>query len=442
MNIPAPFLAVAMRFMAFGLLLLAVLVNSVALADAANNSYWGAHTSGGRGGQIIRVTNLQEEGEGSFKWAVEQKGARIVVFEVGGVIDLNKSNIKITEPNLTIAGQTAPSPGITLIRGGLSIRADDVIVQHLRVRPGDGYPDVSRWDTDALNTSRAKNVLIEHCSLTWGTDENLTAGGPRQEGNSPEQWRAATSKNITLRNNIVAEGLLNATHPKGEHSKGVLVHDNVERVLITGNLMANNYERSPLLKGGASALVLNNLIYNPGQRAIHYNLIEGEWRGEKVLGKMTIVGNVLRAGPSTEEPIALLMFGGQGGLELYMKDNLALNKIGQALPQMGYYYSGEKRIHSIKKAPKGLKDFDIKAPSAVEDWVLARAGARPWDRDYHDNRVLADVAEGRGKLIDSQNDVGGYPSHKQTMRAFSESDWDLSTMQPIDKEKLYTSIWP
>jgi hypothetical protein len=411
------------------------------LAEDNAELAWGAHTQGGNGGAIIRVTNLKADGKGSLKWALEQKGKRVVVFEVGGVIDLKKANIYVTEPHLTIAGQTAPSPGISIIRGGISIRADDVIVQHLRIRPGDGYPKITPWDTDALNTSRAQNVLVEHCSLTWGTDENLTAGGPRQQGNTPEQWRAATSRNITFQHNIVAEGLLNATHPKGEHSKGILVHDNVERVVIRGNLMSNNYERSPLLKGGASAVVLNNIIYNPGQRAVHYNLIAREWQGERVLGRMSIVGNVFRAGPSTELPIALFMLGGQGGLDLYMADNLALDKIGNDLPQKGYYYSSKARLNVMQNVPPELADLTIKPSQDVEDSVLAKVGARPWDRDYHDNRVLADVTEGRGALIDSQNEVGGYPTHKMTTRPFVESEWDLSTMEPLDKDTMYTSIW-
>ena len=102
---------------------------------------WAAATPGGRGGRILRVTTLAADGPGSLKAALEAKGPRIVVFEVGGVIDLGRSTLTITEPFLTIAGQTAPSPGITIIRGGIDIRAHDVIVRHLRVRPGvDGQP--------------------------------------------------------------------------------------------------------------------------------------------------------------------------------------------------------------------------------------------------------------------------------------------------------------
>ncbi|MGH8025941.1 MAG: hypothetical protein ACREO0_04340, partial [Pseudoxanthomonas sp.] len=129
---------------------------------------WAAHTTGGRGGKILRVTTLAADGPGSFAEAVNSKGPRIVVFEVGGVIDLGVKTLNIREPYLTIAGQTAPQPGITLIRGGLDIFAHDVVVRHIRVRPGDaGLPKMSGNDFDAISTVGAHDVIVDHCSLTW-----------------------------------------------------------------------------------------------------------------------------------------------------------------------------------------------------------------------------------------------------------------------------------
>ena len=96
-----------------------------------------AETQGGIGGKIIRMTNLDPDGKGSLREALETRGARIIVFEVGGVIDLNKNSLRITKPFVTIAGQTAPSPGITIIQGSLGIRTHDVVVKHIRVRPGE-----------------------------------------------------------------------------------------------------------------------------------------------------------------------------------------------------------------------------------------------------------------------------------------------------------------
>ena len=244
-----------------------------------------ADTDGGRGGAIVRVTNLNPDGPGSFKAAIERKGPRIVVFEVGGVIDLGMTSLAIREPDVTIAGHTAPSPGITLIRGGIDITTHDVIVQHIRVRTGaSGQAKRSGWEADSITTVGARNVIVDHCSLTWGLDENLSASGPRFTGNSVGDWRNGTSHNITFTYNILAESLADSSHPKGEHSKGSLIHDNVTGMLIYRNLYAHNYERNPLLKGGAQAAVVNNLIFNPGAQAIYYNLMDLEWGGQRRLG--------------------------------------------------------------------------------------------------------------------------------------------------------------
>lgn len=231
-------------------------------------------TRGGAGGQIIRVTTLAKDGPGSLKAAIDAKGPRIVVFEVGGSIDLGRSTLTVVNPHLTIAGQTAPSPGITIIRGGIDIRSHDVIISHIRVMTGaDGQPRFSDWEADALSTVAAHNVLIEHCSFLWGVDENMSASGPRFTGSTPDEWRAGTSRNIVFRENLAAEGLAFASHPKGEHSKGSLVHDNATGIVFYRNVWAHNLERSPLVKGGARVLMVNNMIYNPGNRAVHYNLM-------------------------------------------------------------------------------------------------------------------------------------------------------------------------
>ena len=395
---------------------------------------WAAHTSGGRGGQILRVTTLDATGPGSFRAAVEAKGPRIVVFEVGGVIDLDAQTLRITEPHLTIAGQTAPAPGITLVRGGIDIATHDVIVRHIRVRPGDaGKPLRSGLDFDAISTVGAENVIVDHCSLTWGTDEGLSASGTRfiAGGRTLEDFRNATSRRITFSNNLIAEGLAYSSHGKGEHSKGTLVHDHVQDILITGNLYAHNYERNPLFKGGVSGQVLNNLIYNPGARAAHYNLIAEEWLGhDYATGTMILRGNVLRAGPDTRK-LALFMVGGSGDVDLFLEDNLAVDVIGEAtIPEVGRYTTAPVRVNRLRSAP--ALPFGVRLlPSAqVQDSVIEKAGATPWNRDPIDRRIVADVVEGRGEIIDSQDEVGGYPQYTRARRAFVESEWNLDTMEP------------
>ena len=293
-----------------------------------------AHTPGGRGGKILRVTTLAPTGPGSFLAALEADGPRIVVFEVGGVIDLAQHAVKITKPYLTIAGQTAPSPGVTLIRAGIDVATHDVVMQHIRVRTGSAdAPKRGGWEPDAFSTLGAHDVIVDHCSMTWAIDENLSASGPRFTGKTPDEWRSGTSHRITFSNNIIAEGLAYSTHSKGEHSKGSLIHDNASDILIVGNLYAHNNERNPLFKGGVRGTVINNLIYDPGPRAMHYNLIAEEWRDHPYqIGQMALIGNVLRGGPSTPPGLALFMLGGSGDIELYEDDNIAVDWVGRPLP--------------------------------------------------------------------------------------------------------------
>jgi hypothetical protein len=390
-----------------------------------------AQTPGGRGGKILRVTTLAPNGPGSLLEAINADGPRIVVFEVGGVIDFEQHEIRIANPYLTVAGQTAPSPGITLIRTGIDLLTHDVIMQHIRVRTGSAGADKkSGWAPDAFSTVNAYNVIVDHCSLTWGIDENLSASGPRFTGKTPEEWRKAVSHSITFSNNIIAEGLKDSTHPKGEHSKGSLIHDNVNDILIIGNLYAHNYERNPLFKGGARGMVINNLIYDPGPRAVHYNLIPEEWYGRKYEnGQMTLISNVMRAGPSTPDGVALFMLGGSGDIELFEEDNVAVDRIGDPLPKLGRYTTSKARIIAMPKPAMPSGVAPLRAVD-VEESVIRNAGARPWDRDPIDARIVADTVEGRGEIIDSEEQVGGYPQYKEVRQAFKEKDWDLATMTP------------
>ena len=416
-----------------------------ALAEASLPAFpgalgWASRTPGGRGGQIIRVTNLNGEGPGSLRAAIEADGPRIVVFEVGGVIDLGKKTLKLQNPFITIAGQTAPSPGITLIRGGIDISAHDVIVQHIRIRPGSaGGEWMSGWDEDGIATVGAHNVIIDHCSLTWATDENLSASGPRFTGSTPEEWRAGTSHDITFSNNLIGESLAYSTHSKGEHSKGSLIHDNVTNLLIVGNLYAHNYERSPLFKGGVHGIIANNLIYNPGPRAIHYNLAPEEWGTVPFeVGKMTVVGNVLRAGPSTPtDRLAFMMIGGAGDVEYYGRDNIAVDQVGEPLRMFGRYTTAPARIIETRRPPVWWEGLAPIPAEQVQVAVLSQVGARPWDRDMRDVLLIAEVAEGRGEIIDHERQVGGYPAVVEaTRKPFNPDDWDLRFMTPLRDEVL------
>ena len=389
-------------------------------------------TQGGAGGRIVRVTTLAKSGPGSLAEALAQKGKRIIVFEVGGAIDLERSTVTVAEPFVTIAGQTAPSPGITILRGGIDVRASDVKIQHLRVLTGaDKQPRFSGWEADALSTVAAHRVLVENCTFLWGIDENMSASGPRFTGDTLEEWRAGTSRNVTFRLNLAAESLAYSSHPKGEHSKGSLIHDNATGIVFDRNVWAHNVERHPLIKGGAQVLMVNNLIYNPGTRAVHYNLMDLEWAGHApVTGELTAVGNVLRGGESTSAGLPFLTIGGIGDLAFHGRDNRAVDKFGAKLPMTGRY--GETGAKIIEKSAPlaSLAGYDILPSGEVETALLATAGARPWERGPQEVRVLFFIAEGRGEIIDDESEVGGYPEITATRAPFNPAAWNLATMTP------------
>ncbi|HPA18833.1 MAG TPA: right-handed parallel beta-helix repeat-containing protein [Verrucomicrobiae bacterium] len=376
-------------------------------------SGFGMDTPAGRNGTIIRVTNLGASGEGSLRAALEAKGPRVVVFEVAGVIDMNGASLRIREPFLTLAGQTAPPPGITIIRGSIYIETHDVLIQHVRVRPGDaGRPKRSGWAPDGISTGSSAgqpgchHVIVDHCSATWAVDENLTASGQRHEG------RAGTTHQATFSNCIVAEALYDSSHPKGRHSKGTLIHDHARDIAIIGNLYACNADRNPVLKPDASAVVVNNLIVNPGQRAIHGYWTPSEYQGHMDTLKpwiLTAIGNVVWCGADTTNTVSVIFAAADQG-EVCARDNIGLDPQGRPITQI----CGNPRLLDEPPSwPKGLKPL----PSArVAAHVLKSAGAFPAQRDPIDRRIIEQAKSRQGRIIDSQEQVGGYPKTRPLRR--------------------------
>jgi hypothetical protein len=384
-------------------------------------SGFGLDTKGGQGGKIIVVQNLNREGKGSLAEAIESDYPRIIVFEVAGYIDLEKKSLNIKNPFVTIAGQTAPSPGITLIKGGLGIQTHDVIIQHIKVRPGEaGAAKKSGWEVDGIASGKgAYNVIVDHCSTSWSTDENLSASGPRFDGANPDEWRTNTSHKVTFSNCIIAQGLSNSTHSKGEHSKGSLIHDNATDILIYGNLYADNVQRNPLFKGGVYGAIVNNFIYNPGNAAIHYGIVAEEWKGhEWITGKMSVVGNYIEYGQNTSAKIAAGNF--RGPVEVYWKDNMIISK--NPVKELA---GSQTLVETRPVWPEGLVPVPA---SEVKESVLKNAGAFPWDRDEVDRRIIAGVKSGDGKIINSELEGGDYPVIKPVFRKFNPTEWDLVTL--------------
>lgn len=185
------------------------------------------------------------------------------------------------------------------------------------------------------------------------------------------------------------------------------------------------------MKGGVHAAVVNNLIYDPGKRGIHYNLMALEWAGVPYqLGELSAVGNVMRAGPSTDKGLPFLMLGGDGDLRYHGRDNIAVDKYGEPLPQFGRYGVTKARLIEAKQPVIWPDGLPVKPAAELETYLLANAGARPWDRDADDIRVLFFIAEGRGEIIDNERQVDGYPKQKPTRAPFVEADWNLDTMEP------------
>ncbi|WP_198144056.1 right-handed parallel beta-helix repeat-containing protein [Gilvimarinus agarilyticus] len=352
------------------------------------------------------MTSLAASGPGSLRAALAQTGKRIVVFEVGGVINLAGRSLEVAEPFVTVAGETAPSPGIIIIRGGISIRTHDVRISHIAVRPGtNDQPALSGWEPDGVGISRAKarDVHIDHVSTSWAVDENMSASGERYEG------PAATSGRITFSNSIIAEALDYATHKKGKHSKGILIHDYVQDVAVVGNLFAHNDRRNPYFKAHATGVVVNNLMYNPGNAAVQLGYIDHEWEGrERQPGnpQVAVVGNQLIYGRDTYSDLALVAYQG----DVYLSDNQVLNLDGGDMAQV------QGDIKLLKNAPVWPQGLQPLALTKTYEHVLTHAGSRPWERDQVDQRIVDSVRRKTGRIIDSQDEVGGYPDYPAVRR--------------------------
>ena len=355
----------------------------VALAFPTAEGF-GANTQGGRGGKIIFVTNLNDSGPGSLRKALEQEGPRIIIFKVGGVIEL-KDDIIIKNPYVTIAGQTAPGDGICLKNAGLSIFTHDVIVRHLRIRPGDSKIGSYYGDRDAIKIN-GYNIILDHISASWSIDEVISI------------W---DSHDVTIQFSIFSEALLNNLHPKGKHSMGMLIRNNVKNLCVHHNIFTHNNERNPRVGGDVSLYFANNIIYNWGHygSAISASGIAGR-RGNVTLGPVSanIINNYYKKGPDSKGEA--FRFGElPDNSEVFLDGNIGLDGIKE------YPF-----LSSTLVTP----DADIELHEANKSYnlVLEEAGATIPIRDEIDKRIVIEVKNRAGKIIDSPIEVGGYPIYK------------------------------
>src|SRR5262245_34966925 len=266
---------------------------------------FGAMAVGGRGGQVIEVTTLADAGPGSLRAAIDSSGPRVVVFRVAGTIWLD-SRLEVMNPHLTVAGQTAPGGGITIANGSstksvMKIASHDVVLRYLRIRPGPG------GDADGISIEEggAYNVIIDHCSISWAVDENVST------------YRDA--HHTTLQWSIVSEGLDCSTHSEGCHSAGMLIgSQGGHSHSVHHNLFAHNVERNPRVSLDGIVDVVNNLIYNPS--------FSGGWGPSHVKSAsgaaipINYVGNYYK--PGVDSGSAAYYVSSSGTHEIYLEDNL------------------------------------------------------------------------------------------------------------------------
>ena len=354
---------------------------------------FGADTPGGRGGRALAVTTRADEGPGSLRAAVTAAGPRTVVFRVAGLITL-AAPLVIHDPFLTLDGQGAPGDGVCLRGSEVVIRTHDVIVRHMRFRPGDS----AGKEVDALNVAGdSHHVLVDHVSASWAVDENLSASGAIHD--------------VTIQWSLIAEGLNHSVHSKGAHGYGSLVRA-VGGVTLHHNLWAHNDSRNPRLGDNYGTPpfpvfdVRNNVIYD-------YGAIASGMTGDHL--SANYVGNYIRPGPSsnrTRGPIALT---DTAAVDSYVRDNVVEGRDALTADNAGLFdrrQVGERALFTL--AVRAFPAPPVRTTSALEALrdVLAGAGATRPRRDAVDVRLVRDVEQRSGRVIDSQKDVGGWPDYR------------------------------
>ena len=363
---------------------------------------FGTRTAAGRGGKVLFVTSLADSGPGTLREAVNQPFPRTILFRTGGTIEL-ESELQIFQPFVTVAGQTAPGDGILLKNAGMTILTHDVLVQHLRVRPGDlgkGKPE----NNDALgilNAGHGKdgvyNVVVDHCSFSWSEDETVST------------WFAP--RDITLSWCIISEALNRARHPKKTHSAGLLIGDGSDRVTVHHCLLAHHDFRNPLICGGGTHDFIGNVVYNWGKIPVEIQDRPG------FPTFVNFIGNRYLRGPSTESASLEIILDPKAppdSPKLFVADNLTPHRTSAEVDEwdiVGRGYGGTPGAKTHQASAPFPTAPVTRTPSADSlEPVLAGTGATLPLRDAVDARIAGDVRTGKGQIIDSPKQVGGYPA--------------------------------
>lgn len=342
---------------------------------------------------MIAVTTLANSGPGSLREACVAKGPRIVVFRVSGLIDL-ETPISVTEPYITIAGQTAPGTGVCLKRSEFVIRTHDAIVRFLRSRPG----DISGKEMDALGIGgNAHDVIFDHCSANWSVDESLSPSG--------------NISNITVQWCLIGESLNNSVHSKGAHGYGSLVRA-AGGLTLHHNLWIDNNARNPRLGDNYGHPpfplfdVRNNVMYNWGSMCSGLT-------GDEL--RVNYVKNYLRPGPNSSDrpPIVLTP---TAHVQYFVDGNVVEGRPQYATNFSSLFTSSAPAVEKLFTLMS--RPFDtpaVRTSSAEQAYaaVLDDVGAIAPERDSVDARLIEQVRNNTGRIIDSQNQVGGWPVYRR-----------------------------
>ncbi|GAB2964566.1 hypothetical protein GCM10023080_027180 [Streptomyces pseudoechinosporeus] len=340
----------------------------------------GMYATGGRDGEVYEVTNLDDAGPGSLRDAVSADN-RTVVFRVSGTIQL-EGGLDITGSNLTIAGQTAPGGGICVAGNETEIKGSNIILRYLRFRAG----DLLGTGIDCFGMEQCENVIIDHCSFSWAVDENC----------SPYK-----NKNVTVQWCIISEPLTMSRHEKGRHGfGGIWGGDNVA---YHHNLLVHNGGRNPRF-GFEEGLLQqvdhrNNVIYNYGYTSCY----GGEWAEG-----INIVGNYYKPGPNTLAEVAPVVVRPDRFGAWYVQ--------GNAIEGHDEVTEDNRKGVELNVGGITLLDQPVALPYPLPEQsaqdafeaVLNGAGAILPRRDAIDARIVADVRNGTGRMINSQWEVGGW----------------------------------
>ena len=272
---------------------------------------YGAYSTGGRGGIVYHVTNLNEKGEGSLAYGIEEiKGPRTIVFDVAGVIDLTKrgSGLRFKGEqgsNVTVAGQTAPFPGIELKGYGVTFsNVHDVVFRNIRIRIGDTKPDNDVYQEDPMSIGNCRDLVVDHCTMQWAIDMCFRA----------------TGADVTLSNIIFGKSLLeNSPHEKGGHAYVGMINEGASKISFIKNFIGDSTQRSPRITDADWIDAYNNVLFNSGNGFDIYNY---EWQNKN--SKMNVYNNYARKGPNVSNGTPFRAGRGRnyaGGAMVYFVEN-------------------------------------------------------------------------------------------------------------------------